>query len=120
MRRKLLGQIILVALMVLLIGGCAAWDALTPDEKARTVVDGLQDQVGDMWKASKQYLALHPEYQEKWKAEIVPAFDLANKALKEVTVLASMELITPEEVRSRIMPLIMDVIRYLGEIGFYD
>ena len=117
MKKKVFIQAILVILMAVLMVGCAHWAELTRQEKARTVADGIQEELDEMFDSSKMYLDLHPEYQEKWKTKIVPAFDLANKTLKEVSELAKMEVITPDEVRQRMIPLLNRLIRYLVEIG---
>ena len=116
MRRKL--SVIVIALVLLC--GCAHWSALTPEQKARAVADEIQDQLIDLYDTSKAYLSLHPEYETKWKAEILPAFDLANRSLKSTMELARMEVITPDEVRTRMIPFINSLVLYLVEIGLFD
>lgn len=117
MQRKLL-SLVLCLTLVILVGCAAQWELLTPDQKARATTDMIQIQLEETFDQAKAYIDVHPEHLEVWKAEIVPAFDLANKALKDVIELAQMEEITPAEVRARVNPLVNRVIIFLHKIGF--
>jgi len=119
MRRKHLPSIIVSILLVLMVG-CASWRLLTPDEKARASIDLMQTQLEEMFDTSKAYVDLHPEYVDKWKAEIVPAFDVANKTLADVAYLARTQDMTVAEVRAIIQPLINRIIFFLGQVGLFD
>lgn len=114
------GWLVIITLLLVLMVGCAHWDALTPDEKARATVDLMQTQLEEMFDQSKLYVDAHPEYLEKWKTEIVPAFDVANKTLLDVINLAKTKDMTASEVRAIVQPLINRVVFFLGQIGLFD
>lgn len=116
--RKHLPIVAVLVAAVFLFAGCAAWDALSPDEKARATVDMMQIQLEETFDQAKAYVELHPEYADVWKAKVVPAFDLANKALADAIELAQKEQITPADIRAKVNPLVNRVIIYLHEIGF--
>lgn len=116
-------QVAIISFMVLLISGCATWGDLTPDEKARATVDMLQVQLEDTFDAAKAYVDARPEdvgIQTAWDTKIVPAFDEANRLLKDAMDLAQAGEITPDLARSKVTPAINRVIVLLGEIGFID
>jgi len=123
MKRSVMSILLVLALCVCL-ASCAslkaAWQGLTPDQKARVVLDELQTQLDQNFDLAKNYVDAHPEYAEVWKAEVVPTFDLANKALKDVMDLAQKGEITPEEVRSRVMPFVNKVVTYLVLMGVLE
>lgn len=119
MNKKGLGKFIVLFLLIFVVG-CAAWSTLTRDEKARAVVDLMQTQLEEMFDQSKAYLDLHPEYQDKWKTEIVPAFDVANKTLADVAHLAKSQPMTAAQIRAVVEPLIGRIICLLGQIGYFD
>jgi hypothetical protein len=122
-RAKAIWAVLLVLVLAIGLGlsSCAtiqeSWDNLTPDEKARVIVNDLQQQLNQAFDTSKAYVALHPEYQAKWQGEIVPAFDVANEAMENVILLAQGGDITPDEVYEQIQPLLNKILALLASIG---
>ena len=110
----------IVTILLIFMVGCAGWDLLTPDEKARASIDLMQTQLEEMFDTSKAYVDTHPEYLEKWKVEIVPAFDVANKTLADVAHIAKTQDMTAAEVRAIVQPLINRIVFFLGQIGMFD
>ena len=94
----------------------AKWNALTPDEKARVIINDLQSQLNTKFDEAKAIVTLKPEYQTIWKTEIVPAFDMANKALKSASILAQQGKMTPDEVYAQITPLIAKVVNLTAKL----
>jgi len=117
MKRKVFIPILLLLLLV----SCATiqeqWNKLTPDEKARIVINDLQTQLSNLWETGKTYVDANPQYQEKWKKEIVPIFDSANKNLKVAITLSKVNQITPDVVYQNIQPAINSIIIMLVQIG---
>ena len=113
-------SIAVISILLIFLVGCAGWEVLTPQEKAKAVIDTLQTQIEEMFDNSKLYVDAHPEYLEKWKTEIVPAFDVANKTLADVAKIAQAEGMTAAEVRAIVQPLINRIIYFLGEIGLFE
>lgn len=110
-----------VLTMVVFIGvGCASWELLTPDQKARAIVDGMQLQLNDLFDQGKAYVDAHPEHLEVWQTEIIPVFDMANKAIADVIELAKLEQIGPRDVESKIVPFLNRVLMHLDKIGVFD
>jgi enamine deaminase RidA (YjgF/YER057c/UK114 family) len=122
-RAKVIWSVLLALILLVGIGlaGCASiqesWDRLTPDQKARVIVNDLQQQLDQAFDTSKAYVALHPEYQATWQNEVVPAFDVANEAMKNVITLAQNGDITPDEVYEQIQPLLNKILALLASIG---
>lgn len=123
MRRTWLASFIIVVLLIFMVG-CAGlmekWKALTPDQKARVTIDFLQDQLDGHLEMSIAYVRAHPELEERWKAEGVPAFDLANKAIKDVIDLGQEEELTPEIVKAKVVPLINRIISFMVKVGIME
>jgi len=114
-------RFIIPILLILTLVACAGvqekWNTLTPDEKARVVISDIQAQLNTLFDTGKAYIMANPKYQEKWKKEIIPSFDVANKALASAMILAKAEKITPDQVYSQIQPLLNSVIALLVSIG---
>ncbi|MCL6542047.1 MAG: hypothetical protein K6T87_15940 [Roseiflexus sp.] len=120
MKRKVLSVFVSLMLINLLIG-CATvqeqWTKLTPDEKARVIINDLQMQLSSLWDTGKAYVETNPKHQDVWKQKIVPLFDIANRNLKMVIVLAQTKQITPAEVYEVIQPSLNSIILLLVNIG---
>ncbi len=117
--RKL--RFIFILLLVLVLVSCAElqkkWNALTPDEKARVIINDLQDQLTDAFDTGKAYVVANPKYQDRWKNEIVPAFDLANKSLASVVKMGQSQTLTPALVYKEVQGAVTNVMSLLIEIG---
>ena len=112
MKRKLFA-IWLMLLLVACAGVQEKWNTLTPDQKARVVINDLQAQLDKKFDETKAYVALKPELQAVWKSDIVPAFDVANRALKSSMVLAQAGKIGPDQVYATVSPLMANVVNLL-------
>lgn len=114
-------RILVLVLALFLVASCAAlkpkWDNLTPDEKARVILDGMQEQLNGLWKTGNEYVAANPQYKDMWKINGIPAFDAANKSLKTTIEIAMTEKITPNVVYEKVQPAINGVIGFLVSIG---
>lgn len=117
--RKL--RVVSVLLVLLLAVSCASlqekWNILTPDEKARIIINDLQDQLTHAFDTGKAYVTAKPEYQEKWKSEIVPAFDVANKTLASVITMGKTKPLTPDIVYNQVQGVVTNVLNLLIQIG---
>jgi len=84
MRLNLQWFLVMIVLMSLV--ACATtqekWNKLTPNEKARIVIGDIQGQLNGAFDSAKLQIGYKPE----WKTKVVPAFDVANKALADVGV----------------------------------
>ena len=136
MKRKLCHVLILIMLCVALSApGCGylltqpqqtALAALTPDQKARLVVDGLQGQLEADWKSCMAYVnaSTNPAVKATWKITIVPLFDKANKTLGTMIGVAGLVAgtasgnMTPEQVQAKMQPILIDLIKQLVAIGY--
>jgi len=120
-KTRVIWAAVLVLALVVGLTGCASlqenWDALTPDQKARVIVNDLQKQTEHAFDTSKAYVAAHPQYQATWQNEIVPAFNVANQALKNVETLAQGGDVTPDQVYEQIQPLLNKIVALLDSIG---
>jgi len=120
MKRKI-SLFLVMAVMMAMVVSCTGvqekWNALTPDEKARVVVSDIQAQLNTLFDTGKAYVTANPKYQEKWKGQIVPAFDVANKALASSMILAKAGKITPDQVYAQVQPVLNSVITLLVSIG---
>jgi len=120
MKRKFVPLFLSVILLVTLVS-CVElqekWKALTPDQKAQVIIGDIQGQLTNAFNTGKAYIATKPEYQEKWKTQIVPAFDIANKALASVIVLGKTKPLTPEFVYAQVQPQVTNVVNLLILIG---
>ena len=114
-------RVVLVLSVFLFLVSCAGvqekWNALTPDQKARIIVNDLQDQLTHAFDTGKAYVTANPKYQDKWKAEIVPAFDVANKALASVIAVGKTKPLTPEFVYGQAQAVVNNVLNLLVQIG---
>lgn len=106
--------------VVTLLMGCAsmanlqeAWNKLTPDGKARIIASGFQTQLDTLFDTGKAYVTANPDKQAVWKAQVVPAFDTCNKALRVYMIGNT----TPEEVYNAIPPLLESVVKSLKAMG---
>ena len=121
--------------IILILAGCGlfmttqkqqAASALTLDQKARLVVDGLQGQIEADWKSCKIYVDASPDPAVKatWKTTIVPLFNKANKTLGTMIGVAGLVAgtasgnMTPEQVQAKMQPILTDLIKQLIAIGF--
>lgn len=115
-RLKILSVLICLALV-----SCATiqerWNALTPDEKARIIINDLQTQLETLWNKGKDYVNQNPQYSQIWRDEIVPAFSTANTCLKTVIMIAQTRGITPDQVYSYVQPALDKIMFYLIKIG---
>lgn len=104
-------------LVLVLIAGCAglqaSWNKLTPDEQGRVVLSGLQKQLDNGFDASKSFLSTNPKYQVDWKTKVVPAFDVANAAIKTAIIAKS----TPDKVYAEILPLVNKALNLARGLG---
>ncbi len=121
--------------LLLIIAGCgyfltdqqkAVIAALTPDQKARLAIDGMQSQLERDFDSCKMYVdkSTDPAVKTVWKAQVVPAFDKANRSLGSMiaagglisgTVSGNM---TPDQVYAQMAPLLQNVVAQLVAIGF--
>lgn len=115
---------ILVVLMIFFLMSCTTiatlqqqWNKLTPNEKARIVVGGFQDQLNTLFDIGKAYVDKNPDKLPVWKSQVVPAFDTANKALKGYIILIGAGTATPEMLYKEIPPVIKSVISLLTNMG---
>lgn len=114
-------QWFLVMVLFLSLVACAGvqekWNKLTPDEKARIVIGDIQGQLDNFFTTGKAYVTANPKYQDKWKKEIVPAFDVANKALAGVITLSRTKPLTPDMVYATVQAQVNNVLALLIQIG---
>ena len=117
-------QLKIVALLLLLpalLVACAttqeAWNKLTPDQKARIILNGMQDELNNMWTMGKNAVAAKPDYAQFWKEKVVPAFDVANKAINTAAQLAATGQLKPEDVYGQIQPLLNSIATLLTQMG---
>ena len=116
MKRK-----VFVGLAIVLMVGCAGiqekWGALTPDEKGRIIISDLQGQLDNAFNQGKAYVVAKPELQTQWKTKIIPAFDVANKALASVIVVGKTQPLTPEFVYAQTQAQVTNVLNLLIQLG---
>jgi hypothetical protein len=110
----------IIILIIALIGCTASWELLTPDQKARAIIDGMQLQLNDLFDQGKAYIDTHPDKLEVWQTEIIPVFDMANKAIADTIELAKLEKIGPRDVQQKLMPFLNRVLMHLDNIGVFD
>jgi len=111
-----------LAVILLVVAACTAtmqeqYNALTPADQAKVLLEQAQDQLTDNFRIAKEYIAARPQHDAVWEAEIVPAFDLANKAIKSALNLVVEGTITPDKVYVEVMPLVKIVVTKLVAIG---
>lgn len=114
-------RFIIPLLLVLSLVACAGiqtkWNALTPDEKARIIINDLQGQVDNAFTEGKAYVAAKPELQAKWKTQIIPAFDVANKAIASAITLGKTKPLTPDIVYAQAQAQVTNVLNLLIQMG---
>jgi hypothetical protein len=110
--------------VLVLLAGCAtmtnlqtSWNKLTPNDKARVVVGGFQDQLNNLFDLGRVYVLAHPEKAEQWKTKVIPAFDTANKSLRTYIIMVGMGTATPEMVFKEIPAMIVSVVDLLTVMG---
>lgn len=91
---------------------------LTPDERARVYLDGIQSQVGTMFETARDYVRKHPQHATVWAKEIVPAFSAANKSIALYIGMASGGVLTAEAALVKIEPIMDDLNKLLQRIGY--
>ncbi|MCL6577992.1 MAG: hypothetical protein K6T73_01215 [Candidatus Bathyarchaeota archaeon] len=108
-------------IMALFVLSCAGvqqqWNRLTPDEKARVILNDMQEQLNTLFNQGKLYVQANPKHQQIWKEKIIPAFETSNRALGTAMELARNKQISPQETYNRFQPLINSVVNLLVEIG---
>lgn len=119
MKRVRISVIMFLALIVLAAcaGIQAKWDALTPDEQARIILNGLQSQVDNALAESTAYVAKKPELQTKWKTQVIPAFDVANKAIASAITLGKTKPLTPAIVYAQAQAQVSNLLNLLIQMG---
>jgi hypothetical protein len=117
-RKVLIGMLAVVLLAGLLscAGLQAKWSALTPDEKARIVINDLQGQLDNAFTQGKAYIAVTPTAQAQWRTQIVPAFDVANKALASIILIGKTKPLTPEFVYAQAQAQVTNVLNLLIQL----
>jgi len=118
---------VLVLILIITVGaliGCSnlaqKWGTLTSDQKARVVLADLQSQLTNLFDTGEKYVLAHPEKRTLWIEKVVPAFKVANDALKVSINLAKQGNITPSKVYAEIQPLIDSVQNLLVALGAID
>lgn len=115
-------RVILSVLVVLaVLSGCAGmqdkWNKLTPNEKARIIVNGFQNSVESLFDTGKAYVTANPSKQEMWRTKAIPAFDAANKSIIVAINLCAAGGATPEVIYKSIGPAIDAIVAILKAIG---
>ncbi len=115
MRRLRISAVMILVLVVL--AACASmqdqWNAKTPDEQGRIVVNGLQKQFDNALDQCIAYVKAHPELKARWQKEVLPAFDLVNLGFK----VAITYKYTPEKVYGEVQPLLTKALALARGIG---
>jgi len=60
----------------------------------------------------------NPKHQVTWKGKIVPAFDTANKALKDVIDIGRTKPLTPDMIYAKVQNQVNNVLALLAQIGW--
>jgi hypothetical protein len=111
-------QSLLLVLALLLSVGCAGlqanWNKLTPDERARVILRGFQKQLDNAFDTTKAFVATNPaKYQVDWKLKVVPAFDVANGAIRAATTAKY----APERVYDEVLPFLNKALTLARGLG---
>jgi hypothetical protein len=108
----------MVMVVMMSLVACAGvqgkWNALTPDEKARVVIGDIQDQLAITFDTAKAQIGNKPEWREK----VVPAFDVANKALADVIILGKTKPLTPAMVYEKVQNQVTNVLNLCIQLGW--
>lgn len=116
--KKMAVMMTLLSISLIACGGIQKqWDAKTPTEKAQIIISGLQDEVGALFNAGLEYVNNNPQHREVWKKKIVPAFDVANKAINSAIQIAMTKGITPAQVYQMVQPALDSVKELMISIG---
>ena len=115
-------HIAIIVVTLLILASCGAtvqqqWNKLTPDERGRIVLSGVQEQLRIMWDSGQAYVRSNPQYAEEWTRKIVPAFSTANQAVIMYIGMVSGGTMTAETVLTKIEPLIKAISDLLKGIG---
>lgn len=94
-----------------------SWNKLTPDEQARIIVGGLQTTLDTKFDEGVALVKANPQLQPVWKDKVLPAFDKANKTLKDIAELAQAGKITPEGVYTKFKGDFDALILYALQMG---
>ncbi len=118
MKKRLIFVPIILACFLM---GCAGvqqkWEALTPDLKARVVINDLQGQLDNLFTQGKAYVTKNPSVYAEWKVKVVPAFSVANKALADVILIGRTKTLTPDMVYAKAQGQINNVVALLAIWG---
>lgn len=111
----------LVFLALIVLVACAGiqakWNALTPDEKARIILNDFQGQLDNAFTQGKAYVTAKPELQVKWKTQIIPAFDVANKAIASAITLGKTKPLSPDVIYAQVQGQVTNVLNLLIQLG---
>lgn len=107
---------VLMVLVLIVLAACAG-QQLTKDQEARIALNAAQQNLATLFDTGKAYATANPTFQANWKAKVVPAFDVANKAVASALELAKKGQYTPADVQAKVMPLVNSVIALLGQYG---
>jgi len=127
MKRSVAVFVLILMLMLIIafaLSGCAyfqtvqkKWNTMTPDEQARVVIAGLQEQLDTKFDEAKLFITGKPELQEFWKKNLVPAFDTCNRSLLKMKDLAQAGKMAPDQVYITFKPKLDQLILYLVKLG---
>jgi hypothetical protein len=106
--------VVLLACLVSCAGLQAKWNALTPNEQARIILNGLQDQLTIAFDQAKLQIGTKPE----WKTKVVPAFDIANKSLAKMYELGNSPILTPQMVLSKVQAQVDEALQTALKYGW--
>ena len=127
MKRKSFLCILVAFAFCLFLTGCVGtlqeeYHKLTPDERARLVLDQIQTDLECTFDDAKAFVHSLNNMDKllTWRDKILPAFNVANKELKRVQTLMKEDpsLWTPDKVRLEVQGFINDVLNLLTEIGY--
>lgn len=109
---------VVMFLVMIVLVSCAGvqekWNQLTPDQKARIIIGDIQDQLSTVFDTAKAQIGHKPE----WKAKVVPAFDVANKALADVIALGKAQPLTPAMVYEKVQNQVNNVLNLCIQLGW--
>lgn len=112
-------KVILLAVVLLLaLVSCAGiqekWNKLTPNEQARIILNGLQDQLTIAFDQCKVQIGNKLE----WKTKVVPAFDIANKSIAKVYELGNSPILTPQMVLEKVQAQVDEALQTALKYGW--
>lgn len=125
--RKYLSAFIVIAFIVSMVScqsGCttvtqiqANWKAMKSDEKARVVCEFLQSELTTLFDTGKTYVDANPSFQPTWKNQVVPSFNVANRALASYMIQAKADKVGFLDVMQGMIPLITPITKALAGWG---